>query len=133
MLKQKAESTHRKIQETFCMCHRQQEKGGPENRQINFHVSKKRGVLLSNGKSKQCSPEKGLRKDWKVVLDNMVSTCAPVAKNADTLPSIIKTANGKTTYCLNLVQIQVTFASRRVHTLLPSTVQAGWSGSVAEW
>lgn len=67
--------------------------------------------------------QKRLRKELKAVLENMVLVCATVAKNANAQPSIIKTATGKRTYCPHLVQIRVTFAPRRVHTLLPSTVQ----------
>lgn len=87
-----------------------EDRSGPENGQINFHVGKKREVLFINGKSKLCSLEKRLRTDRKAFLEDMVSTCTTLAKNTNTLPSIIKTAIGKRTHCPTLVPIQGTFA-----------------------
>lgn len=105
------------------MCLEQQEGGSPENGQINFHMDKKRGVASRQRKSKLGSLEKKHRTDSKVFLEDMVSICATLAKNTNTLLSIIKTAIRKRTRCPTLVQIQGAFPSRRVCVPLPSTGQ----------
>lgn len=38
-------------------CALDNERNGPENGQINFHISKKKGVLSYNEKYKLCGPE----------------------------------------------------------------------------
>lgn len=125
MLKQKAESTHRRIPRDFLHVPQTTGKGWPRKQAHKLSSEQEKGSAFLQWKLRTMQPRKETRKDCKVFLDNMVSICAPMAKNANTLPSIIKTANGKTAYCLNLVQIQVTFASSRVHTPLPSTQKAG--------
>lgn len=87
-------------------------------------------------KTQTRQPKKVPRTYWKVFIKDTISICATLAKNINTLPSIIKRqCQGirKRTYGPMLVWSQGTFVPRGVCALLPSTGQERYESFREGW